>query len=159
MYYEETVAVTKKDRKKIVLYVILGFVFTYILVNVYEVFKLPFAGIARLCFYGVLAAGIYFAFRHGLIAYKYRIEGGKLIFINNSGSYDNVLAQIDAERVVCISRGAIKEKHALNAAKSSDESTRYTLVFTDAKGKNAYLIFEPSEAYLAKAAQFGILIQ
>ncbi len=159
MYYEESVAVTEKDRKKIFVRIIVALALTYFLSGAYTALALPFAGIARLCFIGITVSAVYYAFRHGLIEYKYKIEDGVLIFITNSGKYDKVLVEVDAERVVCIQKGAVKDKNALNAAKTSGERTRYTMECTDEKGKHIYLIFEPSETYLAKAAELGIVIE
>lgn len=161
MFYEEKVAVTEKDRKKIFVRIVAALAITYLLSGAYSALKLPFGGIARLVFICITVAAVYFAFRHGLIEYIYRIEDGKLLFITNSGKFDKILCEVPAERVSYIVKGGAPdvEGACLNAVKTSEGAERYTCVYTDEAGKVGKLMFEPSEAYLEKVKEIGIEIR
>lgn len=161
MFYEEKVAVTEKDRKKIFVRIVVAFVVSYLLSCAYTALRLPFGGIARLVFIGIAVAGIYFAFRHGIIEYIYRIEDGKLLFVTNSGKFDKILCAAELAKVQYITKGtaASVEAISLNAAKSSEGRERYTCVFEDEKGKLCKLLFEPSDAYLEKVKAVGIEVR
>ena len=161
MIYEETVAVTQQDRKKIFVRIICALVVSYLLSCVYSALKLPYGGIARLAFLGIMAAAVYYAFRHGLIAYIYRIEEDKLLFVTNSGKFDKVLCAADVAKVHSITKGtaASVEAIGMNATKSSGGRERYTCVFEDEKGKLCKLLFEPSETYIEKVKELGIEVR
>ena len=161
MKYEEKVDTTEKDRKKMVLYIILGFVIAYLLINVYAALGLPFASIANLVFIGICALGIYFLYRHGLSSYIYRIEDDVLLFVVNGGKYDKVLCEVELCKVRYIQKGSGDgvEGVYMNAAKTTNKDSRYTCVFTDAKEKVYKLVFEPSEVYLEKVKALGIEIR
>ncbi len=161
MFYEEKVAVTEKDRKKIFIRIVAALVITYILSAAYAALKLPFGGIARLVFLGITVAAIYFAFRHGIIEYIYRIEDGELLFITNSGKFDKVLCAVPAECVSYIIKGTAPDVEAVcfNAVKTSEGGVCYACVFDDEKGKRCKLLFEPSEAYLEKVKELGIEVR
>ena len=161
MIYEETVAVTEQDRKKIFVRIICALAASYLLSGAYSALKLPYGGIARIAFLGIMVAAVYYAFRHGLIAYIYRIEDGKLLFVTNSGKFDKVLCEAEIAKVQYITKGtaASVEAISLNAAKSSGGRERYTCVYEDEKGKLCKLLFEPSESYLEKVKQLGIEVR
>ncbi len=161
MKYEETVAATEKDRKKMVIYIILGFVLAYILMNVYAALQLPFGSIAKLAFIGIGVSGIYFTFRHGLNSYIYRIADDVLLFLVNSGKYDKILCEVEIAKVRFIEKGNGEriEGVYMNAAKTTDKASRYTCVFTDANEKMYKLVFEPSMTYLEKVKELGIEVR
>ncbi len=161
MIYEETVAVTEQDRKKIFVRIVAALAVSYLLSGAYSALKLPYGGIARIAFLSITVTAVYYAFRHGLIAYIYRIEDGKLLFITNSGKFDKVLCEAEIAKVHYITKGVATgvEAICLNAAKSSGGRERYTCVFEDEKGKLCKLLFEPSEAYLEQAKTLGIEIR
>ena len=161
MKYEEIVAVTEKNRKKLGLYAVGGFLLAYILMNVYAAFRLPFGLVANLVFIGICAAGVYALYRHGLLSYIYRIDEDVLLFIVNGGKYDKILCEAEIGKVSYIAKGNGDgiEGVYMNAAKSTDKNKRYVCVFTDAKDKVYKLAFEPSETYLEKVKELGIEVR
>ena len=161
MKYEEIVAVTEKERKKLGLYAVGGFLLAYVLMNVYASLGLPFGMVANLAFIGICAAGVYRLYRHGLLSYIYRIEDGVLLFAVNGGKYDKILCEVEVANVKYIAKGNGEsiEGAYMNAAKSTDKQKRYVCVFADAADKIFKLAFEPSETYLEKAKELGIEIK
>lgn len=161
MYYEEKIATTEKDRKKIFIRIVCALALTYLLSGVYSALNLPFGGIARLAFIGITVAEVYFMLRHGLMDYIYKIEDGVLLFITNSGKYDKILCEVEIEKVQYITKGTAPEVEGvcLNVTKSSSGLERYTCVFLDDKGKVYKLLFEPSEVYIEKVNELGIEIR
>lgn len=161
MHYEEKIATTENDRKKIFIRIVCALALTYLLSGAYTALKLPFGGIARLAFIGITVAAVYYMLRHGLIDYIYRIEDDVLLFITNSGKYDKILCEVEIEKVQYMTKGSAPEVEGvcLNVTKSSSGRERYTCVFSDDKGKVYKLLFEPSEAYMEKVKALGIEIR
>ncbi len=160
MLYEEKVAQNERDRKKLFISILAALVLSYLLSNAYAILNLPFAGIAEVVFIGILTVGVYLVYRHGLLAYIYRIEDDTLVFLSNNGKYDKVLCEVKISKVQYIARGKEAADGAMlfNVLKNSSGNC-CTCVFKGTKGRKCKLWFEPSENYLAKVSELGIEVR